>query len=371
MELIYTVDANVEEPIMLIDKHIGMDSEDGAGIMGDQFQKELLFLDTLGKKRIQIWINSPGGVVMDGYNIYNAILRTKTKVDTYCTGIAASIAAVIFQAGRNRCMSDYGLLMYHNPYGGEDSASNNEELDKIKSSIVKMISTRCGKTDEEVSAIMDRTTWITATEALEQKMCDEIHSSDEYNRPRIAKTDTVKQAWSTANKILNKLTEPQMEKVTNKLGLNKAANEESIVTALETIMNSSSEKDEKIKKMEAEVTEAKSKYDKLKEDFDKMKNEADEATKAKNASEVEETKNKAKDLIKNAIKLGKITNEAKTVELWEGKAVADLAGTTALLETMTKNKKSPDVEAGKEGEAKLGSVIAQYQADKRNSMKIN
>jgi ATP-dependent protease ClpP protease subunit len=56
--------------------------------MGDLFQAELLALDQMEKKRIQVWINSPGGSVMDGYNMYNAMLKTKTKVDTYCVGIA-------------------------------------------------------------------------------------------------------------------------------------------------------------------------------------------------------------------------------------------------------------------------------------------
>src|SRR4051794_5419098 len=94
---LYTVDPAADEPIMLIDKHIGFDEVEGSGIMGDIFQKELLALDGMGKSRIQVWINSPGGLVSDGYNIYNAILKSQTKVDTYCTGMAASIAGVIFQ----------------------------------------------------------------------------------------------------------------------------------------------------------------------------------------------------------------------------------------------------------------------------------
>ena len=62
---------------------------------------QLLYLDhSDSKKDISLYINSPGGVVMDGYNIYNAILRSKTPVDTYNVGIAASIAGVIFMAGR-------------------------------------------------------------------------------------------------------------------------------------------------------------------------------------------------------------------------------------------------------------------------------
>jgi ATP-dependent Clp protease protease subunit len=61
----------------------------------------------MDKKRIQVWINSPGGDVDDGYNIYNAMLKTKTKVDTHCYGMAASMAGAIFQAGHRRTMADY------------------------------------------------------------------------------------------------------------------------------------------------------------------------------------------------------------------------------------------------------------------------
>ena len=65
----YCVDLSADEPIMLINKHIGFDEKDGPGIDGSLFQEELLRIDAMGKKRIQIWINSPGGKVMDGYNI--------------------------------------------------------------------------------------------------------------------------------------------------------------------------------------------------------------------------------------------------------------------------------------------------------------
>ena len=89
----YTVDTSADEPIMLINSHIGFDPEDGMGVDGAQFQRELLELDSMGKKRIQVWINSPGGNVMDGYNIFSAICDSKTPVDTYAKGVVASIAS--------------------------------------------------------------------------------------------------------------------------------------------------------------------------------------------------------------------------------------------------------------------------------------
>ena len=76
MKLLYTQDSTADEPIMLINKHIGYSEKDGQGVDGSLFQEELLYLDSLGKKAIQVWINSPGGSVVDGYNI--CLLYTST-----------------------------------------------------------------------------------------------------------------------------------------------------------------------------------------------------------------------------------------------------------------------------------------------------
>ena len=155
---------------MLINKHIGFDETEGMGVEGGAFQLELLQLDSLKKKRIQVWINSTGGIVTDGYNIYSAILKSKTPVDTYCMGAAASIAGVIFQAGRKRIMADYAWLMYHNPFG----STNDAVIKTMRESIISMIETRCGMTEKQVSDMMNRTTFIQSDEALQMKLCDEI-----------------------------------------------------------------------------------------------------------------------------------------------------------------------------------------------------
>ena len=159
---LYTVDPQAEIPIMLINQHIGFDAEEGYGVMGDLFQKELLQLDTLciesNRKLIQIWVNSPGGVVEDGLSIYSAILRTQTKVDTICVGLCASIAGVIFEAGRKRIMSDYGYLMFHDPYGSDDAKG----MEAITNMIITAIASRTGKTEDEIAAVMKKTTWLGA-----------------------------------------------------------------------------------------------------------------------------------------------------------------------------------------------------------------
>ena len=146
---------------MLINSHLGFDTDDGQGIDSSLFQQELLQLDTLGKKRIQLWINCPGGNVMDGMGMFNAILKTKTPVDTYNTGICASMGGVLFMAGRKRVMNDYASLMMHNPSGGDDK----KQMGMMKDSLVTMLSSRASNiTPEEVDYLMEKTSWLNAAE---------------------------------------------------------------------------------------------------------------------------------------------------------------------------------------------------------------
>ena len=324
--MIYCIDENIDEPIMLINSHIGFDEVDGMGIDGALFQKELLYLDTLGKKRIQIWINSIGGVVMDGYSIASAIIKTKTPVDTFNVGICASIAGVIFMCGRNRVAMDYSLLMIHKPSGGNDE----KVLELMQESLVTMLTAKSGLTMEQVSALMDATSWINATECLKMGFATEIEKT--------AKAETITATnyadiFTQANKITNKILKPiintkkSMLKVTNKLGLTDDANEESILNAIEKIVNSSNVEAEEMQKtiseMEAELAELKQKYDAM----------IIEVETEKEASEEKE----AMDMISNFAKLGRIKNDDENVKMWVNLAKADFNGTKSIIENLPLN----------------------------------
>jgi ATP-dependent Clp endopeptidase proteolytic subunit ClpP len=343
----YVVDYNSDEPIMLIDRHIGFDEVDGMGIQGDLFARELLELDTMGKKRIQIWINSPGGIVVDGMSIYHAILATKTKVDTRCTGMACSIAGVIFQAGRTREIIDYGILMYHMPFGGDDAKG----LDAMKEAIVKMIATRSGMSDEAVEKMMKATTYLTSDEAISQKLADAVIQSGEVNIKRKSPVAVgVKSYHTEANKILNKLfNHKSMNKIANKLNLNEAASEDSIVTAIGDIQNKLSleqaankKKDEDLEKMKKELEDKQAECDKLKGDYDKAKADLEESDKKAKAEEDKAKKEKAKNLVDTYKVAGKIKAEA--VNSWINKAVDDYDGTKALLDSIPGNKTAIKIE---------------------------
>jgi len=205
----YCDNPDAEIPRMFIDKEIGGKDADGLpNIDGNLFLKELMHLsDTLGKNKIEVWINSPGGLVTEGQSIYAAILESKATVDTVCYGMAASIAGVIFQAGRKRIMLDYANLMYHPAYNSDGTMDKG--LEALNKAICTMIAKRTGKTDEEVWKIMnrgradDKGTWIQAAEAKENGFCDEVRHSDAKNKNAIAH-ETLHSIWKSANKVLNR-----------------------------------------------------------------------------------------------------------------------------------------------------------------------
>ena len=385
----YCVDPSVDEPIMLINKHIGYDDVDGQGVDGGVFQQELMQLDTLGKKRINVYINSPGGIVTDGYNIYSAILDSKTPVDTYCTGMCASIAGVIFQAGRKRVMADYGWLMYHNPFGGD----NNKIIETMSSSIITMISSRCGISEDEVEKMMDRTTYILADEAKELKLCDEIKGSDEINTKYLKKIRNTSHFHRECNKILNSLinnnqNQLEMIKVTMKLGLNDSAPEGDIVKAIEAIenrakkaeadkaeaedklKNKSKNDDDEMDKLKAKI--AKMEEDKKKNDEEledckaKLKAFADDKAKAEEKAEDE----KAEDKIRAYAKIGRIKNEEATILEWKQtskKIGLDVA--CKLIETLPLNKEAVSIEkvTNKVDFPTTAATLAAELRNKRNS----
>lgn len=347
---------------MLINRHIGIDPEDGVGIIGDLFQQELLTLDTMGKSRIQVWINSPGGSVVDGYAIYNAILKSRTKVDTYCCGIAASMAAVIFQAGRKRIMADYGILMYHNPFGSD----NTDLIARMKQSIQTMICGRSGMSEAQCDAMLNRTTFMDATEAINLKLCDEIEYSGDYNKKRLAPVSNNSKAyWSEANKILNKQFEKtpamstNMLKTTMALGLVEGVPEDAVVNAIKEIQNKAYQAEAKVVELEKKVSDAANLHQKALDDkqaeidqvknsltqkqqeFDQIKAERDQLKQAKEVAENEAKEIAAKNMVEGFAKIGKIKNEEQTISKWVAKATENFDETKAMLEELPLNKTAP------------------------------
>ncbi|WP_101690377.1 ATP-dependent Clp endopeptidase proteolytic subunit ClpP [Dysgonomonas massiliensis] len=145
-------------------------------------QAQLLYLDTADPgKDISIYINSPGGSVYAGYGIYDTMQYISCDVSTICTGIAASMAAVLLVAGEKgkRFALKHSRVMIHQPLGGaQGQASDIEitarEIGKVKKELYTIISDHSGKPYEDVERDSDRDYWMTSDEALAYGMVDKV-----------------------------------------------------------------------------------------------------------------------------------------------------------------------------------------------------
>jgi ATP-dependent Clp protease protease subunit len=157
----------------------------GTGVddyMANIIQAQLLFLESVdASKDIQIYINSPGGSVYAGLGIYDTMQYIKPEVSTICTGLAASMAAVLLCAGAKgkRFALPHSRIMIHQPLGGaEGQASDIEitakEIGKLKNELYEIISKHTGQTVKKVHADSDRDYWMKSIEAKEYGMIDAI-----------------------------------------------------------------------------------------------------------------------------------------------------------------------------------------------------
>jgi len=145
-------------------------------------QAQLLFLESQNAEQdIQIYINSPGGVIYAGLGIYDTMQYLKPDIHTICTGIAASMSAVLLCAGAKgkRSALPHSRIMIHQPMGGtQGQASDIEiearEIQKLKKELYEIIAHHSGKTYEEVWKDSDRDYWMTSVEAKDYGMIDEV-----------------------------------------------------------------------------------------------------------------------------------------------------------------------------------------------------
>jgi ATP-dependent Clp protease protease subunit len=145
-------------------------------------QAQLLYLDSAEPgKDISIYINSPGGSVYAGYGIYDTMQFISSDVATICTGMAASMAAVLLVAGTKgkRSALQHSRVMIHQPLGGaQGQASDIEitarEIAKVKQEIYTIISEHSGQPYEQVLKDGDRDFWMNSEEAVKYGMVDKI-----------------------------------------------------------------------------------------------------------------------------------------------------------------------------------------------------
>jgi ATP-dependent Clp protease protease subunit len=157
----------------------------GTGIddhVANIIQAQLLFLESAdAHKDIQIYLNSPGGSVYAGLGIYDTMQYINPDVATICTGMAASMGAVLLCAGAagKRTALKHSRVMIHQPLGGAQGQATDieitaREIQKLKKELYDIIANHSGQTYEKVWADSDRDYWMTSTEAKEYGMIDEV-----------------------------------------------------------------------------------------------------------------------------------------------------------------------------------------------------
>ena len=146
-------------------------------------QAQLLYLDSVDSdKDISIYLNTPGGSVYAGLGIYDTMQFVKSRVATICTGMAASMGAVLLVAGEKgmRAALPHSRVMIHQPMGGiQGQASDIEitakEILKLKDELYQIIADHSGQAMDKMRQEADRDYWMTGAEALEYGMIDKVY----------------------------------------------------------------------------------------------------------------------------------------------------------------------------------------------------
>ncbi len=145
-------------------------------------QAQMLFLESTDPKRdIQIFINSPGGSVIAGMGIYDTMQYVTPDVATICTGLAASMGAVLLAAGKNgkRSCLKHSRVMIHQPSGGMQGQVSDMEISyklvkKMQEELYTILSEHTGQPYEKIEADSDRDRWLTSQDAVEYGLVDEV-----------------------------------------------------------------------------------------------------------------------------------------------------------------------------------------------------
>jgi ATP-dependent Clp endopeptidase proteolytic subunit ClpP len=175
MKTWYQIQAKTDKPkaadISIYDE-IGM-----WGVSASAFMRDLKSLGELDE--INLSIHSPGGDVLDGWAIYNALKNNKAKVTARVEGLAASMASVILMAADEIEIPENAYVMIHNPWGvaigdAEELRDTAELLDKLGNGLVKAYTERTGNDEDEIREMMSAETWMDGKEAVERGFADTL-----------------------------------------------------------------------------------------------------------------------------------------------------------------------------------------------------
>ena len=154
--------------------------------LANEFLTQFLYLNSQGTEEIKIYINSPGGEITSGLVVYDLIQSSPSPIKLYCTGLAASMAAIIFAGGKkgNRFILPHSKVMIHEPLisggvGGSATSIKNisDSILKTKELVNQILSKHTGKSIEEIETATSFDNYLNAEEAVEFGICDQITSN--------------------------------------------------------------------------------------------------------------------------------------------------------------------------------------------------
>ena len=144
-------------------------------------QAQLLYLDSISDKDINLYLNTPGGEVISGLAIYDTMQLIKSDVATTCAGMAASMGSILLCGGAQgkRNILPHSKVMIHQPLGGVSGQASDilieaKEIEKCREELYRILSNNCNQPYDKVFADADRNYWMTADEALAYGMVDNI-----------------------------------------------------------------------------------------------------------------------------------------------------------------------------------------------------
>ena len=145
-------------------------------------QAQLLYLQSLDDKAdISLYLNTPGGIVSAGLGIYDTMQIISPKVNTICTGLAASMGSILLSAGEKRSILPHARVMIHQPLGGVTGQASDiiieaEEIKKCRDELCNILAEHTKQPFDKVFQDMDRNHWFTAQEAVDYGLVDKILS---------------------------------------------------------------------------------------------------------------------------------------------------------------------------------------------------
>lgn len=164
---------------MQIDGEIVDEEYEDTDVSASGFRNALKQLGDI--KELNLHINSPGGSVFQGIAIYNMLKESKAKVNVYVDGVAASIASVIAMAGDSIFMPSNSMMMIHNPYtyavgNANELRKTADFMDKLTDASKQAYLDKAGSklTSDKIQQIMDDETWLSAQEAVDLGLADEV-----------------------------------------------------------------------------------------------------------------------------------------------------------------------------------------------------